>query len=663
MADTDVAVGCAVGIPCGIVLIVMLALWFRQKLRYKREVAAETDRDKEINNDLDLDDVIDANTIRDNKKKHESNDSWKIDVENQTQTAGETSSSSGDTDEKLVNKTYLIRKQSKIMGLKIVPNTPGAVGGATNGSSSVSNDSKGSLQQPQYPHNRQSRTSKMYDPNYSGSNQNLAETSITVPTSSTAQRQNYMNYYESVIPVLPSASGSTHSILNGNTAASNAGTDTESKVSDIPTRKSQNSLLGGDYVQQLRANDSSSFPRTTQTLVPASPSQINLMNNYSASASTSRNGSSLNLYNAGGNAAGAGASNLQNVRKPRHHRDSSYSNGDLLSNRSRSRGSNQSLLMLGAVAGSPLPNAGGQSNSYDTKRSSFLEKNSLENNEAIIPSRLDTTRRTSFSEKQQKPSPISIPSSVEHHQPHQQQQQHHQSKIVKSQKIKKFDPPTPPPQRSSRSPRSTPPPPPPSKSIAGSPSQPHHHESPRKLDQNNNNNNNSLISPTSESSGDGDPLEIDITHKIPMKTPFKPESKPKTPTSKSDTKFETPPALSSTPPIARTISPFDTPPRESQYFDDEEEDEDTEISNVAAPVSSLRNANFGSHNVSLSTIDPDEDAYHDAVDASGLGVKSQGKGVVDEGVQLKEEEKDMYANYKSNKKEWLSSVVSRGAVH
>ncbi|GME78854.1 unnamed protein product [Ambrosiozyma monospora] len=637
MADTDVAVGCAVGIPCGIVLIVMFALWQRQKMRYKREVAAETERDREINNDLDLDDVVDANTIRDKKDKHASTDSWKVDVEKQTQTTtGETSSSSGDTDEKLVNKTYLIRKQSKIMGLKIVPKTPGA----PNGSYSVSNDSKGSLQQPQNPHNRQSRTSKMYDPNYSGSNQNLTDTSITVPTSSTAQRQNYMSYYESVIPVLPSASGSTHSILNGNTAASNAGTDTESKVSDIPTRKSQNSLLGGDYVQQLRANDSSSFPRTTQTLVPASPSQINLMNNYSASASNSRNGSSLNLYNAGANAAGA-----QNVRKPRHHRDSSYSNGDLLSNRSRSRGSNQSLLMLGAVAGSPLPNAGGQSNSYDTKRSSFLDKNSLENNEATIPSRLDTTRRTSFSEKQQKHSPTSISSPTEHHQ---------QSKLVKSKKITKIDPPTPPPQRSSRS---TPP-----QSIAVSPSQPPHHESPRKL-------NSSLTSPTSESSSD-DPLEIEVTHKIPMNTSSTPSkstkskttttttTKPKTPTSKSDTKFQNPPSLSSTPPIARTISPFDTPPRDSQYFDDD--DEDTEISNVA-PVSSL--AHVGSRNVSLSTIDPDED-YHDAVGTSGLGVKSKTgvKSPVDEGVQLKEEEKDMYANYKSNKKEWLSSVVSRGAA-
>ncbi|QPG76402.1 hypothetical protein FOA43_003791 [Brettanomyces nanus] len=144
-------------------------------------------------------------------------------------------------------------------------------------------------------------------------------------------QQNFINYYESVIPILPSAQASmppsvSSSMINSYSKdGENVLGVTEHPVerhrllgshenskSSLSEAKSQLSLQN-EYIRQLNRADSTSFPMTGPSTVTATASQMNLINNYPAhrpggsSVQTSRSNSSYNI------AAGI---SVNNVRSP-----------------------------------------------------------------------------------------------------------------------------------------------------------------------------------------------------------------------------------------------------------------------------------------------------------------------------------------------------------
>lgn len=402
--STGVTVGCAVGIPIGIVFIIVLIFWIRANKKYKKELEHDEEIDGfkfDNNNDLDLDDIIDTttnsnglhnnnnnnnsssnntgsaktifitpNTNNNNSNQTDSDKSNSHIPNNTSTTTNNVNSSSSDGNNSFNydienntvsnnnnitnNNTYIkpkrnntFKKPSKIMGLKLQKNDPN-----NNQSTSPSYQNSTNILNSV---NNSSIFNSLDNTNNNNNNTNNGNTPFE-----------YKNFYESVIPILPSSSTLTSSqqlnsdllpkLQNSNNNSSSnflqqpfSTTNSTPKSMKMdqyfnntpsqndespPITDSRNPHLSiqqqqqQDYIRQLHKNDSSSFPITTQTLAIASPSKINLINNYPkiispggsfsglpSPSNVSRSGSSLNLLNNNNNtttdASGQGSNVIQ----------------------------------------------------------------------------------------------------------------------------------------------------------------------------------------------------------------------------------------------------------------------------------------------------------------------------------------------------------------
>ncbi|ODV84677.1 hypothetical protein CANARDRAFT_28840 [[Candida] arabinofermentans NRRL YB-2248] len=232
MGDTGTAVGCAVGIPTGLALILVIALWYRQRRRYQNDLL-EDHHAVDDERDLDLDHIL-----------NDKDSNIQSDTHNQSYITG--------------------TPTTKIRGLTIVPK----------------------------------------DPNHSNSSQSINNTTnINV----SQQHKSYIDYYESVIPILPQPTTrnvSSPSLANPTTVDDERKSNSSQQFlnnlihhpqnqNHTPQRTNSDMSLQHQYIKQLHMNDSSSFPMNT-TMINSTPSKINLMNNYHKTKS------SLNLLNSNG---------------------------------------------------------------------------------------------------------------------------------------------------------------------------------------------------------------------------------------------------------------------------------------------------------------------------------------------------------------------------
>lgn len=208
-STTGLAVGMAIGVPAAVFIVVFLGFWYRQKMKYKDDIKTHGIDDYDEMNDLDLDHMIDTpreshakdfstdhlitndhtknnTTSTSNTNSNESNDELindsEIELEKDSNKHSKKSSTLfGGGDGVLIrNGSYAIRKESKIMGLRMI--------------SKDIDDSK----QPKY---------KVKNDGRFVSNDTLA---------SKNSDKNYKMFYESVIPVFPGTNenGSSSSVPN-----------------------------------------------------------------------------------------------------------------------------------------------------------------------------------------------------------------------------------------------------------------------------------------------------------------------------------------------------------------------------------------------------------------------------------------------------------------
>lgn len=195
---TAVAVGCAVGIPTGLVLIVVTCFWIRQKRKYEKDRQNTVDDDADA--DIDLEDLASSP------------------VATRQAASGEI----------LRSGTYAIRKKDKVMGLKLVsPDDPPA-------------------------------------------------------------KTNFKDYYESVIPTLPSSStvASQQEISTSDSTQNLTGTGTPQK-----NMRRNTSIPTSDFYKILH-NDSGGpmYPKPGAIGLGSTP-----FTNSSGSVDVSPNGSLTNL--------------------------------------------------------------------------------------------------------------------------------------------------------------------------------------------------------------------------------------------------------------------------------------------------------------------------------------------------------------------------------
>lgn len=179
-STTGLAVGLAIGIPTVVVVVVLMAFWYRQKINYKNDVRKhDAAEDYDELNDLDLDHIIDS--PKDTHQREISDDSV-----NDFEQPGFT----------IKHGNYSIKKESKIMGLRMISKEQrDSLSNFNNNSNSDKNVKNG---------NDSTDASKI----------RLSSNMIDSNKSSDKLSTNYKVFYESMIPVLPDTVGSSSSFNN-----------------------------------------------------------------------------------------------------------------------------------------------------------------------------------------------------------------------------------------------------------------------------------------------------------------------------------------------------------------------------------------------------------------------------------------------------------------
>lgn len=227
--STGLAVGLAIGIPAFLVIIVITIFWYRQKLNYKRDIKQHSDIDDyDEANDLDLDNMVESPKVK-NTEHYLNNDSGlQIDDHNEASPDGVI----------IRNGSYSVRKDSKIMGLRMISQS------------------------------------------HSKLNSNTLK-------NNNDQTSTYKTYYASMIPVLPDST-----VENG--LASSAGS--EDKGIDQPRTPIKGGNLGRNSTQssiglyKMLQDDSPMYPKSRVTsIAPAgSASNIHSLNESSTKNISSR---------------------------------------------------------------------------------------------------------------------------------------------------------------------------------------------------------------------------------------------------------------------------------------------------------------------------------------------------------------------------------------
>lgn len=304
--STAIAVGCAVGIPAGLVLLVLFFLWRRQQKHLKAELAtdAENPAFRDANMDLDLDNIIEDDDEVSSNKSDNAHDIHKSPV------------SSDDFEKKYPKKNRRrnpYRKTSRVMGLRVVPRSQ-LPREETSSSSTSHALEQGSSSTAGNPGSNGSSAALLGTHTPSGPNTPIGIPSGTfnadpravglMHSRGTSNQQTFIDYYESVIPILPEAQAS----MVSSPASSRPDLD---QASDLAPPDSANGFIGSapgstagsdaglhrsqmslqtEYIRQLNKSDQPSFP--SRDVINLSPSQINLNNNYPQPHSSH---SSLNL--------------------------------------------------------------------------------------------------------------------------------------------------------------------------------------------------------------------------------------------------------------------------------------------------------------------------------------------------------------------------------
>ncbi|VEU19956.1 DEKNAAC100668 [Brettanomyces naardenensis] len=317
---TSIAVGCAVGVPAVIVLSILFVLWNRQQRRMRKELASEAKSPQFADNecDLDLDDIIEDGSVASASHSEviphiEESSPSTLDQDLEKQKVSKKSHS------KSSEKDRAYRNKPRIMGLRIVPRAQFI---EESSSSSTSNGHGKTNSQTLVEQGSSSTEHNLT------LNSNSANNVLSTPTKRNKHpqpQQSFINYYESVIPILPTAQGSLASSVSSSTndlhgeegttiKNNNTGVAEDSLVQPAMPMSHENSKsslsghnkslmsLQNDYIRKLNETDSSSFPKAAQTLVTATASQINLINNYPGHRSgvgshPSRSNSSYSLSN------------------------------------------------------------------------------------------------------------------------------------------------------------------------------------------------------------------------------------------------------------------------------------------------------------------------------------------------------------------------------
>ena len=249
----------AIGVPTFVFVVVFVIFWYRQKLKYKADLKQHNGIDDydEVN-DLDLDHMID--TPKESHVKDFSTDELVADG-GQRAVTGDSGVDSGVAGSGVLikNGRYSIRKESKIMGLRIVPKNqrePAPPRPIHTGTTSNSNsNSNSNIATPLEDTHRDLSTNS----NPSGSRA-YSDLRGHTPVDND---NNYKVYYESVIPVLPGsgleqrASGS----FDGQDSAVNA-PNTPMKGGNSFARNSNHS--GTEFYKMLQ-EDSPFYPRSRIT--------------------------------------------------------------------------------------------------------------------------------------------------------------------------------------------------------------------------------------------------------------------------------------------------------------------------------------------------------------------------------------------------------------
>ena len=252
-STTGLAVGMAIGVPAFVFIVVFVVFWYRQKLKYKADIKQHNGIDDydEVN-DLDLDHMID--TPKESHIKDFSTDQLVADGDQRAATGDSGVDSTVTGNGVLIkNGSYSIRKESKIMGLRIVPKDkrhpgpaapPRPIGTTSNSSSNIPT--------PLGDSHRESSTNS----NPSGSRA-YSDLRGQTPVDND---NNYKVYYESVIPVLPGSG------LEQRVSGSFDGPDSRVNAPNTPM-KSGNSLArnsnhsSADFYKMLQ-EDSPFYPRS-----------------------------------------------------------------------------------------------------------------------------------------------------------------------------------------------------------------------------------------------------------------------------------------------------------------------------------------------------------------------------------------------------------------
>ncbi|CDK29902.1 unnamed protein product [Kuraishia capsulata CBS 1993] len=289
MPKTAVAVGCAVGVPGAVGLLICLFFWYRSSRRFKKESMEDVDIDAK---DMDLSSLY--------ARPHKPGFAPPVDPS----TGDELSIRERDLDH--ISDTKYESQANKDSSIAFGVDTSD---GTKNSGTDITTNSSSHL-----------------------------HTHSNIHSSGGTPGSNYMSFYDSVIPVLPTPDnlpGSAQTMVEN---SPNGGS--QQATPKTPERGS--AAQTADFIRHLHKNDSSSFPMTTHTMVNATPSTLNLFNNYqrSSSTSTSRNGSMTGLNGSQDGIAGTKA-------YPRSGALSKATSQDNIGLLRSARGSNQSLLMMG----------------------------------------------------------------------------------------------------------------------------------------------------------------------------------------------------------------------------------------------------------------------------------------------------------------------------
>ncbi len=298
-----------------IAMVAVLYFWNKQQRKMKREMAREAKSSEFGSNssDLDLDNIIEEDSTGRGpsglNRSSDSSSTTETDLERQADGANfKRSGTRATRGGKPARSTSRMYGQPRIKGLRIIPRIPNSEGGDTtssSGSTSYGAHKLGSRSNTE-PGSDSNDTNGRHGEYYNRQNSTRAD-----------RERNFINYYESVIPILPTAA--EQSPASSATSSSNlidgknkqAGLDRplvpgvhDTSATSLSGQRSLHSMQS-EYRRQLNRTDSFSFPKAAQSMATATASQINLMNNYptrnggkTSSSAVSRSSSSCNIASA-----------------------------------------------------------------------------------------------------------------------------------------------------------------------------------------------------------------------------------------------------------------------------------------------------------------------------------------------------------------------------